>query len=312
MMILNAEETRERLPFPEMIEAINTMFKEGCTVPPRHVHSVGSPDGATTWLLMPAWQYGGRLGVKVVSICPHNSKSGLPALNSTFTLFDARNGVPLAHLDGNEITSRRTAAASALAARFLSRSDATRLLVVGAGRVASLIPDAYRAVREIRQVWVWDIDPSLAESLAGRLRDKGWDARRAHDLPAAVARADIISCATLSTEPLVLGAWLQPGTHLDLIGSFTPEMRETDAECLARGRVFVDTEEAGAKSGDLVQPIRNGVLGLDQIQATLSELCGDPARGRRGESEITVFKAVGSALEDLAVASLAYDGQPGK
>lgn len=313
MLVLTADETREHLPFPETIGAIEEMFKGACQVPLRHVHSVDAPKGNSTWLLMPAWQHGGRFGVKIVAVHPHNRQSGLPALNSTYTLFDANNGQPLAHLDGNELTSRRTAAASALAARFLSRPSAARLLVVGAGRVASLIPDAYRAVREIRKIRIWDVDPGLAMGLAESLRARGMDAEQVDDLEAAVSESDIVSCATLATRPLIQGDWLRPGMHLDLIGSFTPDMREADDGCFLRSEVYVDTDEAVKKSGDLLGPIQSGALQPSRIRATLSQLCRDPGRGRRNDQEITLFKAVGTALEDLAAASLAYDaGLPGQ
>ncbi|SHG70669.1 ornithine cyclodeaminase family protein [Pollutimonas bauzanensis] len=308
MLTLNATQTRTHLPFPQMIDAIENMFRSGCIVPQRHMHAIDPPAGRASLLLMPAWQLHGRLGVKIVTVHPDNSDRGMPALNSTFTLFDAADGTPLAHLDGNEITSRRTAAASALAARFLSRRDATRLLVVGAGRVASLIPQAYQAVCDIQQVKVWDIDPAMAQALIERLRLAGFDAEWAHDLERAVKEADIVSCATLATQPLIHGDWLQPGMHLDLIGSFTAAMREADETCLLRANVYIDTEEALQKSGDFLAPLRDGVFRAEDVCATLEQLCKRLKRGRRDPNGITLFKAVGTALEDLAVASLAYDG----
>ena len=307
MLVLDTMTTRTHLPFPEMMDAIEDMFISGCTVPQRHVHAIGPPDSPASLLLMPAWRDGGLLGVKIVSIYPENAGHGKPALNSTYTLFNASDGTPLAHLDGNEITSRRTAAASALAARFLSREDARNLLVVGAGRVASLLPEAYRIVRDIQQVKVWDVDPELALSLVQRLRDIGINAERAGDLESAVSKADIVSCATLATQPLIHGDWLSPGTHLDLIGSFTPAMRESDTACLLRSDVYIDTEEALQKSGDFLPALKDGVFGAKDVRATLAQLCNAPELGRRCPQSITLFKAVGTALEDLAVASMAYN-----
>lgn len=310
MEIINEERTAQGLPFLQLIPALEAMFVSGCCVPLRHAHVVGTEEtGQGTLLLMPAWQEGGRLGVKTVSIYPDNQKRGLPGLHSVFILYDATTGVPLAFLDGNVITSRRTAAASALAAKYLSRPDSHSLLVVGAGRVASLVPEAYREVRPIEEVKVWDINPAMAASLVVRLRRSGWRAQVAPSLEAAAAEADIISCATLSNQPLIQGRWLRPGTHLDLIGSFTPAMRESDDECFRVSTVFVDTDEAPKKSGDLLIPLANGAFDQSLIASDLTSLCRGQHPGRKAPDEITLFKAVGTALEDLAAASLAFDFQ---
>ncbi len=310
MQIITGQQTTDSLPFERLVPAIAAMFAEGCQVPLRHAHTVGTPEtGQGTLLLMPAWQAGGRLGVKTVGIYPENRHQGLPGLHSVYILFEAATGVPLALFDGNVITSRRTAAASALAASYLSRPDARTMLVVGAGRVASLLPQAYRTVRPIEAVQVWDIDTTLAAQFVERLAREGLRATLASDLEAAVAGADIVSCATLSTEPLVQGAWLRPGTHLDLIGGFLPTMREADDACFAVATVFVDTEEALLKAGDLLSPLQKGVLRREAIAADLAALCRGQHTGRTRADEITLFKSVGSALEDLAAASLAYDAQ---
>jgi len=304
MQIIDTATTRRHLPMAPLIDALRRMFASGCEVPLRHTHRINE---AGTLLLMPAWRAGARLGIKTVTIFPGNGALGLPGLHSTYLLFDATTGVPLAQLDGNEITSRRTAAASALAASFLARADARRLLIVGTGRVASLLADAMRAVRPIAEVVVWNHRPASAQALVDTLNASGLDARVAADLAAAVAEADIVSCATLATAPLVRGEWLRPGTHLDLIGSFTPEMRETDAACFARSRVFVDTPEALAKSGDLLQAVAAGAFDAAQLQGTLGELCAGTCAGRVDAAEITLFKSVGTALEDLAAAELVAD-----
>ncbi|WP_321893114.1 bifunctional Delta(1)-pyrroline-2-carboxylate/Delta(1)-piperideine-2-carboxylate reductase [Paraburkholderia tropica] len=309
MLTLDSNHTASRLPFDKLIAAINSMFVSGCSVPLRHSHSIegehGEPSG--TLLLMPAWQTGGRIGIKTVSIFPANSRRSLPGLHSTFILLDATTGAPLAMLDGDVITSRRTAAASALAASFLSRNDSSNLLLVGAGRVGSLIPDAYTAVRPIRSISVWDVDARNSELLVDKLNARGFSAKLADDLESAAGNADIISCATLSTQPLIRGAWLRPGTHLDLIGGFTPTMRESDDDCYVGTSVFVDTDEALMKAGDLLSPMQSGAFDRALTRATLAQLCRAEHPGRQNPQEITVFKAVGTALEDLAAASLAYD-----
>jgi ornithine cyclodeaminase len=241
-----------------------------------------------------------------VNIFPGNRARGLPALHAVYALFDASTGVPLALLDGSELTARRTAAASALASGLLARPDARSLLLVGAGRVGTLMSGALLAVRPgIERIAVWNRSPAGAQALAATLRSQGHAAQAVSDLETAVRQADIISCATLATAALVHGDWLQPGTHLDLIGSFTPAMREADGRCLARGRVFVDTTEALAKSGDLLSAIAEGHFDATRLQATLAQLCRGERAGRNQADEITVFKAVGTALADLAAAELA-------
>ena len=309
MQLIDTATTRRHLAFGPLIAALRTMFVAGCELPARGVHRIDGADGGGTLLLMPAWRAGLRLGIKSVTIFPGNAARGLPGLHSTYLLFDATTGVPLAQLDGNEITSRRTAAAAALAASFLARVDAHRLLVVGTGRVAALLTEAMRAVRAIDEVLVWNHRPASALALAAELRAAGFAARATDDLAASVACADIVSCATLATAALIRGEWLQPGAHLDLIGSFTPQMREADAECFARCRVFVDTDEALAKSGDVLEAIAAGTFGAERLQGTLAELCRGTRAGRGDATERTLFKAVGSALEDLAAAELVFDAR---
>jgi ornithine cyclodeaminase/alanine dehydrogenase-like protein (mu-crystallin family) len=310
MQHLDSTATARALPLPALVDALRSLFASGCTVPQRHVHEVPAADGtpAGTVLLMPAWRPGGRLGIKTVNVFPGNAARGLPALHAVYTLFDAGTGVPLAQLDGSEITTRRTVAASALAAAMLARDDARSLLVVGAGRLARLVPAAMGVVRPgLQRVRVWNHRPDGAQALVRVLQAEGVAAEVASDLEAAVRASDIVSCVTLSTAALVKGAWLAPGTHLDLVGSFTPAMRESDGDCLRRARVWVDTPEALAKSGDLLQAMAEEAFDPAALQGTLADLCRGAA-GRRTADEITLFKSVGTALEDLAAAELAFDG----
>lgn len=307
LLILDAARTRARLPFERLIPALREAFVDGATVPLRHRHDLPQADSTVaSLLLMPAWSAGGLLGVKLVSVFPGNGARGLPAVSSSYLLCDGETGRHLALIDGTEITGRRTAAASALAASFLARADAAVLLVVGAGHIAGLIPAAYAIVRPIRHVLVWNIRTASAERLAERLRARGFTAESVSDLADAVRRADIVSCATLARAPLILGEWLRPGVHLDLIGSFTPEMREADDTAVRRARVFIDTEAALTESGDLVGPLASGTLRRADIAGDLARLCRRDVPGRRAGDEITLFKSVGSALEDLAAATLAY------
>ncbi|HYG41588.1 MAG TPA: ornithine cyclodeaminase family protein, partial [Bordetella sp.] len=260
MLVIDTEQTRRALPFAAVIPALRDAFREGASVPPRHVHKIESGDAHGTTLIMPAWNQQGYFGVKVINIFPENTRQGLPGLHAAYTLYSARTGVPLAQVDGDIVTVFRTAGAAALGASYLARPDARVLLIVGAGRIAALLAHAMRTVRPIERVLVWNVRPAGARALAESLRAQGFDAQAAESLESAVRQADIVSCATLSTEPLVRGAWLRPGTHLDLIGSFKPDMKETDPACFDGTEVYVDTDEAPTKSGDLLAAFEAGVL----------------------------------------------------
>jgi len=305
-IIVDAARTRASLPFDRLIAALRDAFTAGADVPLRHHHFMPQPDGSTaTILIMPAWQKS-FLGIKIVTIFPENGKRALPGLFSSYLLCDGETGQHIALIDGNEITSRRTAGIAALGASFLARENSSKLLICGSGRIASLLADAFRAVRPIDKVAVWNVNEAGAARLVFDLRARGIDASVAPDLERAVGEADIVSCATLAQAPIIKGAWLKPGTHLDLIGSFTPFMREADNEVFRRGRVYVDTYDALKESGELLDPIRDGALLPDDLAGSLAELCRRERKGRADASQITVFKAVGNALSDIAAAGLVY------
>jgi alanine dehydrogenase len=308
MRLLGLHETRAALPFRQLVEALRDMFAKGCEMPVRHHHTVkvpGEPDA--TLLLMPAWQEGGYIGVKTVTVFPGNSARGRMAVNASYALMSAETGETLAMIDGGELTARRTAAASALAADYLAGKEASHLLVAGTGRLALNLVEAHSSVRPIRRVTIWGRDRAKAEDVAARTTALGFEAKAAENLEAACAEADIVSCATLSPVPIIKGEWLRPGVHVDLIGAFRPDTRESDDEAVRRSSIFVDTR-AGATSeaGDIVIPIRNRVIKADAIVADLYELTRGLHIGRTADGEITLFKSVGAALEDLAGAILAY------
>jgi ornithine cyclodeaminase len=301
-----SDELQRLLPFTRLVAELRDAFANGASVPLRHSHVIESDYQAGTSLLMPAWDNEGYYGVKIVNIFPGNRARGLPGLYSTYTLFDATTGAPLALFDGDVITSRRTAAAAALGASFLAREDASRLVVCGAGRVGSLVGPAMAAVRSLTDIAVWDIDASVALECAMRLRSDGLPARAVTGLEAAVRDADIVSCATLADTPFIRAEWLAEGSHLDLIGSFTPAMTEAEPACFAQSDVWVDTEEALTKSGDLLNAISTHSWRIEFVRGDLARLCRNEVPGRTTAKQRTVFKAVGSALEDLACARLAY------
>jgi len=303
-IVIDQARTRAALPFPLLIQALREAFVAGAEVPLRHRHAVG--DGAGTLLLMPSWQGSSAMGVKLVTVFPGNGALGLNSVFSTYLLCDGATGRHLAVIDGNEITGRRTAAASALAGDYLARRDAGSLLIVGAGHVAGMMAQAWSAVRDIRRVAVWNPRPARAEALAATLRAEGFDAAAITDLESATRAADIVSCATLATEALICGAWLRPGTHLDLIGGYRPDMREADDTAARRSRIYIDTDAALAEAGDITQPIASGIITRNDIIGDLAGLCRGIVAGRDTDQEITMFKSVGSAIEDLAAAALVY------
>ena len=307
MKIFDAAETTENLPFPALINRMQDLFSQGLSAPDRHHHTMpmtGEPDA--TLLLMPAWS--DRIGcVKIVTATPGNSARGLPAIAGSVLVFDRATGVHLALLDGAVLTARRTAAASALAARHLARPDARRLLVLGAGKVARQLPEAFRAVRPIDKVMVWNRTPGSAQKMVEMLRADGWKADIAEDLSQEVPRADIISAATLATEPVLRGEWLRDGQHIDLLGAFTPAMREADDLALQRSSIYVDTRFALSEAGEIKIPLETGAISEANILGDLHTLCiGKDTR--RSETEITLFKSVGNATMDLAAASLFSTG----
>ncbi len=309
--VVDEQEIRARLPWPELVRALGQGFADpaGVTVPLRHHHAMdpGADDGPTL-LLMPAWSRA-YAGVKIVGVFPANAARRLPTVTGSYLLIGGDDGRPLALLDGAELTARRTAAASVLAATHLARPESETLLLVGSGRIAAAAAEAYAAHFPLARTLVWNHRPTGAEALARRLRDNGGRAHALTDLAEACAEADIITCATLSNRALVEGRWLQPGTHVDLIGAFTPAMREADDECLGRATVFVDSREGAlAEGGDLVQAVASGALDPSDIAGDLFELCAGAVPGRTDAEQLTLFKSVGHALEDLVAAVAVHEG----
>jgi ornithine cyclodeaminase len=309
MIHLDRAALRAALPWDALIEALAAMFREGCEAPLRHRHAM--PDGAgaeNTLLLMPAWRAGGHTGVKIVHVAPGNAARGEPAVHAAYLLSDAATGAPLALMDGGELTDRRTAAASLLAAQYLARPDSRRLLLLGSGKVARALAEGYAARFPLSDIAIWSPTARNAERLAAALAEEGLPAR-------AVARpdpaeADIVSAATLSVAPLLRGADIRHGTHVDLVGAYRRDMRESDGALLARATLVVDTRAGAlAEAGDIVQAIAEGAIGPDHIAADLAALCRGDHPGRRDGAEITMFKSVGWAGEDLAAAILAYRRQ---
>jgi len=302
MRIITAQEVHAALPWTLLVDHLAQAFAAGAEVPVRHAHALGNNDAM---LLMPAWSPD-ALGMKLVTVMPGNAARDVATVQATYLLLDRTTGQPLALLDGEALTLRRTAAASALAARYLARPDARSLLIVGSGHLAGWMARAHYALRpDLVQVQVWGRNAQTRAALVGALAHEGLPATACDDLQAAVRGSDIISCATTSQVPLMLGEWLQPGTHVDLVGAFKPDMREVDDAAIAATRVFVDTYAGAlAEAGDLVQPLRAGIIDRAHLVAELAELVRGEKAGRIAATDITLFKSVGTALEDLAAAQL--------
>lgn len=319
MRIITADDIERTLTYPGLVDVLEAQFRIGAISPPRHHHTIalaGRPEA--TLLLMPAWTAGapgattaGRYaGVKLVTVFPDNGRLGKPAVQGAYLLLSTETGEPLALMDAPRLTVWRTAAASAMASRRLARPDTRRMLLVGAGALGPYLARAHASVLPIDKVTIWNRTPANAGKVAAALHAAGLDLdiQVATDLESAVRSAELISTATLSRTPLVRGAWLAPGAHVDCVGAFRPDMREADDDVIRRARVYVDTR-AGAmhEAGDIVMPLAAGVLRERDIHGDLYDLARGTAAGRTSPDDITFFKSVGASIEDLAAAVVVYE-----
>ncbi len=317
MRTINAKEIAAGLTPSKVADVLDAAFRSEINTPIRHHHTIERPDGEqATLLLMPAWHAissdGPKyIGIKIVSVFPHNTKRSAPTIMGTYLLLSGATGEVKAMLDGPAITSWRTAAASALASRFLSRKDSKTLAMIGSGSLAPYLVKAHVAERPITEITIWNRKPEMAATLAEQLRVFYKGAKEVSattDLEQAVRGADIVSSATLAQEPLIKGDWLKDGAHVDLVGGFTPQMREADDTAIRRASVFVDTREGAChEAGDIVRPLKSGIIQMNSIKADLFDLCRATHPGRATANEITLFKSVGTALEDLALAAHVTD-----
>jgi len=301
--LLDAAAVATLAPYRDIVEALREGFKQDIETPVRHHHETSD---VSTLLLMPAWSREWT-GLKTVVVKTDNAAKGLPTVQASYLLIDNRTGATVCMMDGTEITRRRTAAASALAADYLARKDASAMTLVGAGALGSHFVRAHAAVRPIKRVFIYNRTEAKSEALAENLRDDGFEAIPVKDPEMAVRQSDIVSCVTTSTAPIVRGAWLKPGTHVDLAGAFKPSMRETDGDAVAKASVYVDTRDgAQAEAGDLLQARDEGKFDFSAVKADLFDLCRGKAAGRSSPDGITLFKSCGTAIEDLATAIMVY------
>jgi ornithine cyclodeaminase/alanine dehydrogenase-like protein (mu-crystallin family) len=316
MINISEEQLEENLDYPILIEALRKAFQEKYIVPFRHHHNYQNPkEGVdSTLLLMPAWQVGKYLGVKMVTVSPKNGKYNLPSIHGVYTLFNAEKGMPLAQINATKLTAQRTAAASALASSFLSKKNSKTLLMVGTGALAPELIRAHISVRPIETVYVWGRNLEKAKAVSNFITKYLQVSEKANfevfpieNIEEGIEKADIISCATLSPTPLIFGKNLKAGQHLDLVGAYRPDMREADDEVILKSSVFIDTYDGMHESGDIASPLKDGILKRENICGDLFQLCRGEKTGRKNNNEITFFKSVGHALEDLAAAKLIYE-----
>lgn len=306
MRVIGADQVRVRADLPRLIDSLERAFRSDAVVPQRQVLALPG-NAAGQFLVMPAFDADGSAAVKLVTYLPANAGRGLPTVQAAIVAF-SREGAPVAVLDGTMVTRLRTAAASALASKYLSRPDSSRLTVVGTGALAPWMAAAHAVVRPVERIDVWGRRPERVSATVDAIRElvgPRLTVDAAPELEESVRAADIVSCATSSPAPLVSGRWLRTGTFVDLVGSFSPSTREADDDVVRRARIFVDTfEGALAEAGDLIDPIARGVIDRERIEGELADLVTGRIAGRRTAEEITLFKSVGTALEDLAAAQL--------
>ncbi len=299
------------IDYSSLIDALREGFSnKNIIVPLRHHHDFPNPtvNHDSTLLLMPAWNPGKTAGVKIVSVSPDNAQFKLPSIQGSYLYLDATTGVLKAILDGKSMTAKRTAAASALASSYLSKIDSSSLLMIGTGTLSIPLIRAHMAVRPIEQVYIWGRNKEKALHVKGQLKDLSIQVETVDRIEDAIRSVDIVSCATLSKEPLVFGRFLQNGQHVDLVGAYKKDMREADDTAIQRSSIYVDTYEGGLKeSGDIVIPLNRGIISKESIQADLFDLCAGLKEGRKSADEITLFKSVGHALEDLIAADYFYN-----
>mgnify|MGYP000336091300 FL=1 len=308
---ISADFIENNTNFTELISEIKHHFAtDEVIVPMRHHHDFPNPEvnSDSTLLLMPAWNPSKNAGVKIVTVSPENGQFQMPSIQGTYIYFDAIKGSIKAILEAKSLTVKRTAAASALASSFLSKENSSSLLMIGTGALSVNLIKAHATVRPIKTVFVWGRNFEKAKHICESLKNEEFKIIPIKNIEEKISEVDIISCATLSKTPLILGKYLKKGQHIDLVGAYKKDMREADDKTISKASVYLDTFQGGLKeSGDIVIPLQNGTLKKEDIKADLFQLCSNQKTGRKNQEEITLFKSVGHALEDLAAANYFYN-----
>jgi len=305
--ILSRQDVRQALPMRQAIEAVKRAFAQLSTgqanVPLRVALDVPRHNGVT--LFMPGYlSADDQMAVKIVSVFNDNPSQGLPLIHALVIVVDATTGSPAAVMDGTYLTALRTGAASGAATDLLARPDAHTAAVFGAGAQGRTQLEAVCAVRPIHQAWVYDVVPRQAAAYAEEMSQRLSLPVRVAETPAqAVRQADVICTATTATSPVFADADVPPGTHVNAVGAYTPHMQEVPPETVLRARVVIDHRESSlAEAGDLLIPIKQGLMTEDHIYAELGEIAAGSKPGRASPDEITLFKSVGVAVQDVAAA----------
>ena len=311
MIQISGEVINRKLDFPTLVASLCADHRTGMDCQQDMLLRQPNPTDDENYLLVrAAWKRNDVLGIKMATIFPDNKnrQQPLPAVQAIYALFDAENGTPRAIIDGDTLTYWKTAADSALGSSILARKDCKKLLMIGAGAMAPWLIKAHLAVRPgIEHITIWNRNPARADQLAISLDLPGKHIHATSNLDNAVGICDLICSATMSQNPIIKGALLSPGCHVDLVGAFTPTMREADDECMQRSRLFVDSRLTTIDEiGELMIPLAKGIISENDIQADLYDLCQGARKGRQNDQEITLFKNGGGGHLDLMCARLLH------
>jgi ornithine cyclodeaminase len=309
MNYFDSSAVRKALPYPQLIDALAHGLQLPIEAPPRSFFTPN--DDASCVLIMPAWKTKEVFGVKLVSVWPSNKDIGSPTVSAVYVLLSCENGMPLAVIDGTELTLRRTAAAAALAASLLARKNSQTLAMLGTGALSVPLVQAHASVMHFKNILIWGRQKNKALSVVAELKNLGIESTYSEDLSATLNKADVVAAATTATEPFIISKWLKPGTHLGLIGAFTPQMAEAEPALMSKVQIFADNRSAVLeKGGEILQAIDQGIISPSSIEGELAELASMPIRSwRNNDQAITVFKSVGFASLDLIAAELVFQSK---
>lgn len=309
MFHYTADDIESHFSYGEFIPYLKEYFTKEISAPQRpHYPLQKNQENADTLLLMPAWQIDKHIGIKLITVFENNVSKNLNTINGIYLLINGNTGLPLCTFDAALFTSKRTAAASALASSFLSRKDSKTLTIIGTGNLCHELIAAHSAVRELNDVRIWGRNHAKAIQKADSYSPTAnTSVIPVEHIDDSIAQSDIVSSATFAKEPLIQGQYIKDGTHIDLVGSYQPGYREADDELISKSSVYIDTPAALHETGELLIPIKNKVISESDIKSNLIELCKGKHPGRENNAEITWFKSVGYALEDLAMGVYLYE-----